>query len=98
MTYQKLGCYSDDQKVPRPLPSLILTDRDPTSPVFSNRKIDWGNWDSYISDLACRCAEKAADNGYNFFGLQFYGKSFGIRLKLVKPGGNIESGYFNESS
>lgn len=89
MTYQKLGGYSDDQIVPRPLPKLILTDRDPTSPVFSNRKIDWRNWDSYVSDLACRCAEKAVENGYNFFGLQFYGKCFGITHKLVKPGRNI---------
>ena len=75
VTYHKLGCYKDNQKNPRPLPKLLQTDRDPKSAVYSTINIDWGKWDSYISDLVCRCAEKAAENNYHFFGLQYFGKS-----------------------
>jgi len=78
--YHKLGCYKDDGKNPRPLPKLLLTDRDPKSPVFSSIRVDWGKWDSYMSDLVCRCAEKAAENNYRFFGLQYYGKYFAISI------------------
>lgn len=71
--YQKLGCYKDTAKAPRLLEKLILTDRDPKSPVFSNVNVDWGSWDSYLPSLACRCAEKAEENKYTYFSLQHYG-------------------------
>ena len=72
--YHKLGCFKDNKKGPRLLNKLILTDRDSKSPVYSNIKIDWGNWNAYLPKLACRCAEKAADNKFTHFGLQFYGE------------------------
>lgn len=72
--YQKLGCFKDRTKKPRLLEKLILTDRDPKSPVFSNFSVDWGNWDSYLPSLACRCAKKAAEYKYTHFGLQHYGR------------------------
>ncbi|XP_078379184.1 uncharacterized protein LOC144662280 isoform X2 [Oculina patagonica] len=72
--YQKLGCFKDTAKKPRLLEKLILTDRDPKSRVFSNVSVDWGNWDSYMPSLACRCAKKAAENKYTYFGLQHYGE------------------------
>lgn len=72
--YQKLGCYRDTTKKPRLLEKLILTDRDPKSPVFSNVRVNWGNWDSYLPSLACRCAKKAAEYQYTYFGLQHYGR------------------------
>lgn len=74
VTFHKLGCYKDNEVLPRPLPKLMFTDRDHKSLLYSNIRIDWGKWDSYISDLVCRCAEKAAENNYRFFGLQFFGK------------------------
>lgn len=80
VNYQKLGCYQDTTKKPRLLEKLILTDRDSKSAVFSNVTVDWGNWDSYIRSLACRCAKKAAENKYNYFGLQHYGKYAAINL------------------
>ncbi|KAJ7381348.1 hypothetical protein OS493_001473 [Desmophyllum pertusum] len=72
--YHKLGCYKDRAKAPTLLEKLILTDRDPTSPAFSKISIDWGNWDSHLPSLACRCAQKAAENKYAYFGLQYYGE------------------------
>lgn len=73
--YQKLGCFKDNKKSPRLLEKLIFTDReDPKSPVRSNFSIDWGSWNTYLPKLACRCAEKAAENKFTHFGLQFYGE------------------------
>lgn len=73
--YQKLGCFKDNKKSPRLLEKLIFTDReDPQSPARSNFSIDWGSWNTYLPKLACRCAEKAAENKFTHFGLQFYGE------------------------
>ena len=48
---EKMGCYRDKVVIPkeRPLPRLLLTDRDPTSHVFSKMPIDWRNWNSYTT-------------------------------------------------
>lgn len=73
--YDKLGCFKDLKVAPRPLPDLILTDRDTTSPVYSGVSIDWGNWDTYLTGLVCRCAQKAAEAKiYQYFGIQSHGK------------------------
>jgi len=37
----KVGCYNDDLHTPRPLPDLILTDRDPTSDMYDGHRFDW---------------------------------------------------------
>ena len=71
--YKKLGCFKDDMKNPRPFPILLFTDRDPSSPVYSNKQIDWTNWDTYIKDLVCRCAKAAEEKRFSHFGLQLYG-------------------------
>ena len=68
--YNKLGCFKDDMKNPRPLPLLLFTDRDSKSPVYSNKEIDWKNWDTYIKDLVCRCAKAAEEKKFSLFGLQ----------------------------
>ncbi|CAB4023145.1 Hypothetical predicted protein [Paramuricea clavata] len=58
----------------RPLNEYILTDRDSTHPVSSGRSIDWNNFDTYLPDLACRCAMKTVEKGWNTFGVQYYGE------------------------
>lgn len=73
VNYTKLGCFRDDRKKPRPLPQLLFTDRDSRSKVSSGKTIDWNNWDNYIVDLVCRCAEAAKDKKYAFFSLQYFG-------------------------
>ncbi|KAJ7383586.1 hypothetical protein OS493_026771 [Desmophyllum pertusum] len=72
--FTRVGCYRDSLINPRPIPELIMTDRDPTSDVYSGKKVEWKNWNEYLPDLVCRCAKKTRDKGYNVFGLQFYGE------------------------
>lgn len=72
--FHKIGCFQDDMQVPRPLPVLLFTDRDETSPVSSGIALDWNNWSAYLTKLVCRCSKAAKDKGYSFFSIQFYGK------------------------
>jgi len=72
--YRSLGCYHDDQVNPRPLPELILTERDPSHRSWNGRMVDWANWNSYHVEFICRCAAKARELKYRFFSTQFYGK------------------------
>ena len=65
VAFEAIGCYGDTTVSPRPLPELIMNDRS---------IIDWKNWDSFLEGLACRCAEKTLEKGYDTFGLQSYGK------------------------
>lgn len=60
---------------PRPLPELLITDKDPSIKAkYSNTPIDWNNWDTYMTDLVCRCAKEAKVRNYAFFSIQYYGK------------------------
>lgn len=69
--FERMGCYKDAH---RPLNDYILTDRDYNHPAFSGQFIDWNNFETYLPDLSCRCAQKAATKGYNTFGIQYYGE------------------------
>ena len=73
--HQKVGCFKDDMVSPRPLPELLLTDRDSGSAVSSNSTIDWENWNDYLHDIVCRCAKAAKKNKFKYFGIQYYGKN-----------------------
>lgn len=73
--YTKIGCFRDDMRSPRPLPELLITDKDPSIKAkYSNIPIDWNNWDTYMTDLVCRCAKEAKVRNYAFFSIQYYGK------------------------
>ncbi|CAH3034686.1 unnamed protein product, partial [Porites lobata] len=72
--YTRVGCFDDSMVQPRPLSQLLMTDRDPTSPVYSGIPVHWGMWDVYFPKLICRCAAKAKAKGYNVFGIQHYGE------------------------
>ena len=74
MLYKRVGCYRDKQANPRPLPNLIMTDRDIRSQVYSGKTIDWKKWDTYLPDLVCRCARESSKKEMATFGLQYYGK------------------------
>ena len=76
LQYEKVGCFRDRHRNPRPLPNYLMNDRDVFHKRFSGKLIDWKNWDTYLPDLACRCAKKAQEKGMTFFGLQFYGQLF----------------------
>eukprot|EP00795_Rhopilema_esculentum_P016916 gene16916-8404_t len=72
--FERIGCFKDKGKHPRPLPDLILTDRDPSSSKYSGQTINWKKWDTYLPDFVCRCAKATAKEERNIFGLQFYGE------------------------
>ena len=84
VTFEKKGCFKDDQKPPRPLPNYILTDRDSSLKIYSGKEIDWGNWVNYLPDFVCRCAQLAKSKNFKFFGIQYYGM-FLIFLKTKYP-------------
>ena len=65
VNYKPVGCQKDTI-YDRALPELVLYER----PVA----IHWFTWKEHLPDLACRCAAEAKQRGYNYFGLQFYGK------------------------
>ena len=80
--YRKVGCFKDDTKEPRPLPEMIMTDRDEESPVTSGKTIEWKAWDKYVPDVVCRCAQKALDKKYSIFGIQSHGKLINIQYTI----------------
>ena len=71
--FERMGCYKDST---RPLSDYILTDRDIYHPKFSGISIDWLNYDTHLPDFSCRCAQKAVEEGFNTFGIQYYGRNF----------------------
>lgn len=72
--FKLLGCFKDSQQPTRTLPELLFTDKDKQSKVYSGIPIGWGNWNSYLEDLVCRCSKKAKEKKYTHFGIQYYGK------------------------
>ncbi|PFX13743.1 coadhesin-like isoform X2 [Stylophora pistillata] len=73
-TWKKVGCYKDREGGKRALPNQMVNIRDKKSNVFVPPKLDWNKYPASIHNLACLCAEKARENGYDAFGLQFYGE------------------------
>ncbi|XP_073238208.1 collagen alpha-1(XIV) chain-like [Porites lutea] len=54
---------------------MLLNDRDRYSKYHEQGYLlNWHKWKESIHSLACRCAERALQKGYNYFGLQFYGE------------------------
>lgn len=82
--FERVGCFRDNQIVPRPIPDYIMTDRQRNLAIYSGQSIDWRNWDVYMPQFVCRCAKEAKQKGYTLFGVQFYGKQIKIqRLQLA---------------
>lgn len=74
LDFERIGCFRDDKIDPRPLPDYIMTDREARLQIFSGQKIDWRNWDVYLPEFVCRCANKAKEKGHTTFGVQYYGE------------------------
>ena len=53
---------------------MLINERDRYSKYYNNFDVDWLNWDTYLPQFACRCADAAKKKGYRYFGLQFWGK------------------------
>ena len=77
VSFNPVGCYYDDQIIPRPLPLLIMNERDDTVSSWNKLYIDWPGWFKlYVEEFTCRCAAKAKELNYTFFSAQFYGIHF----------------------
>lgn len=91
--FTPVGCFNDrQQQHGRPLPELLITDRDMKSHKFSGITVNWGEWDKYLNDIVCRCAEKAKEKNYSLFGVQNYGKCIDT-VDLLPPLSHIYSKY-----
>merc|ERR1712212_1176233 len=87
--WEKVGCFHDDigAKNGRVYPFELVNHRDPTNPKWDGHLLDWNNWNQSLHSLACKCAEKASDLNYQFFGLQFYGECWsGPTSKFFRDG------------
>ncbi|XP_020904073.1 uncharacterized protein LOC110242428 [Exaiptasia diaphana] len=76
---KKVGCFKSIDEISKEkfLSKLALTDRP---------NIDWKNWNNYLRDLACKCAERVGEgNGeIRTFGLEFYGECWTSRNSPFK--------------
>ncbi|XP_078373834.1 coadhesin-like [Oculina patagonica] len=73
--WTKIGCFKDNIKPSRPLPEMLLNDRDRRSKYHEpGYRLNWHRWQESTHSLACRCAQKALEKGYTVFGLQFFGE------------------------
>ncbi|EDO39717.1 predicted protein [Nematostella vectensis] len=71
---KSVGCYSDPQTDPRPLPLMEFTDRNKTSIKYSGISPDYDYWDTYMEGLICRCAKAAKRSKFKMFGIQNNGE------------------------
>ncbi|XP_022796190.1 uncharacterized protein LOC111334653 [Stylophora pistillata] len=60
------------------------------SPKYSGKKAQLGKLHTYIDDVLCRCAERAQELGYEYFGVQNHGECF--------SGDNVEQSYYKDGS
>ncbi|XP_078379193.1 uncharacterized protein LOC144662284 [Oculina patagonica] len=74
--FKEVGCFADKQISPRPVPELIFTDMNTSSPKYSGRQAHLGELDTYLSDVLCRCAEHVQELDYDYFGLQNHGECY----------------------
>ena len=81
MDFIKKGCYNDLRNA-RPLPQLMFTDLDKSSPDFSGFPMEWGNWDSHLDDMVCRCAQLSKAKGFSNFGIANFGE-YRVQLQTV---------------
>ncbi|PFX20415.1 uncharacterized protein LOC111336924 [Stylophora pistillata] len=72
--FERIGCFKDNKRNPRPLPEYEMTDRESRLKIYSGQPIDWRNWDVYLPRFVCRCAKLAKEKGFKTFGVQYYGE------------------------
>jgi len=72
--FSPVGCFSDTMISPRPMPNYAMNERDRSIDNWNGFMIDWQNWNTYLPQLVCRCAQVARDFGHDLFAIQFYGE------------------------
>ncbi|XP_028394319.1 uncharacterized protein LOC114518504 isoform X2 [Dendronephthya gigantea] len=89
--YVDLGCFVDTGN-PSTMPEMLLTDTDQRSPLFSGVSMKRGikDWDDYMSNLICRCAQITNEKGYTHFGIQNLGE--------CRSGVNVDRSYASQGA
>ncbi|XP_057312827.1 uncharacterized protein LOC130654291 isoform X1 [Hydractinia symbiolongicarpus] len=59
------------------LETLLVSFRD-----GSSESIEWTNFDKSVQSLICKCAQKAAKENYEVFGVQYYGECWGSKKSM----------------
>ena len=52
----------------------MFTDLDKNAAEYSDFPVDWGNFDDYLKDVACRCAKLSKAKGFPYFGIENFGE------------------------
>ena len=52
----------------------MFTDLDQNAVKYSGFPVDWGKFDAYLNDVACRCAQVSKAKGFTYFGIADFGK------------------------
>ncbi|XP_028412804.1 uncharacterized protein LOC114535700 [Dendronephthya gigantea] len=72
VSYVKMGCYADPNIANSSFPSLILK---PVLPLLKEGKT-WSvrgeDWNKFLQDFVCSCAQKVKELKYNYFGVKSF--------------------------
>ena len=68
-----VGCFNEVTNA-RALTEEIYNEVDPSSPVFGGHLIMASNWKIEFPALLCKCARAAKARGYEYFGVNNFGK------------------------
>ena len=52
----------------------MFTDLDNNAAEYSGFPINWGSFDDYLEDVACRCAQVSKAKGFTHFGIENFGE------------------------
>ncbi|XP_022796155.1 uncharacterized protein LOC111334626 [Stylophora pistillata] len=63
--YQKLGCFVDKE---RKTSALALPEK------MLNEIVNWDQWNVWLPDFVCRCANLVYEKNYHVFGIHFFGE------------------------
>lgn len=78
--YQKLGCFVDKQPKTS---TLALPEK------MLKEVVNWDQWNVWLPDFVCRCANLVYENNYNVFGIHLFGMFTRFLFKTIKSDQNL---------
>ena len=89
-----VGCYKEDAANPA-MGEIFINEAAPEKPSFDGNMIQWSkNYEAEFPDFLCKCARKARENGWEYFGVRELGKKNIARVYFFEEGGK---GCFRDS-
>ena len=83
-----VGCYKEDVATPA-LGEIFHNEVAPDKPNFAGTMIQSvDNYEAYFPDFLCKCARKARENGWEYFGVRELGReteniSYGLLVREI---------------